>query len=127
VPALRPIRRSLTALAVVLALGLAAAAPPCGMLLSGYLEAGEGRVVPCLVDMTENGLCFRLPGVTLDAATRTLDAHLQAQGVPRPEWITTPAANGTQVPGPNGASLEIVIAADGPFATTGTCRIVPER
>ena len=126
-PAYRRIRRSLTAVLVAALLSFAAATPSCGMLLSGYLESGEGRVVPCLVDLTENGLCFRLPGLTLDAATRTLDAHLQDKGVPRPEWITTPAANGTLVPGPNGASLEIVIAADGPFATTGTCRIVPER
>jgi hypothetical protein len=127
VPVHHRIRRPLTAVFVAALLGLAAAAPPCGMLLSRYIEVAEGRVVPCLIDMTENGLCFRLPGVTLDAATRTLDAHLQNQGVPRPEWITTAAADGTLVPGPNGASLEIVIAADGPFSTTGTCRIVPER
>ena len=82
-PAHHRIRRSLTALVVWLLLGFAAAAPPCGMLLSTYIEGAEGRVVPCLVDMTENGLCFRLPGVTLDAATRTLDAGARCPPVPR--------------------------------------------
>jgi hypothetical protein len=114
-------------LALVLAMGVASAAAPCGVRLGGYLESTGGTVVPCLVDLQESGLCFRLSGTTLDTATRTLDAHLQAQGVPRPEWISTAAANGTVVPGPGGERLEIVIAADGPFATTGTCRILPER
>lgn len=121
------IRRSLSSLCLAVALGGASAAAPCGVLLSEYLETAEGSTRPCLVDLQENGLCFRLPGMTLDAATRTLDAHLQAQGVPRPEWRTTVAANGTFVVAGSGDTLEIVIAADGPFATSGSCRIVPER
>lgn len=72
-------------------------------------------------------MCFRLPGMTLESATRTLDAHLQSRGVRRPEWTSTSGANGTFVLGPAGERLEIVIAGDGPFATTGTCRIMPAR
>jgi hypothetical protein len=121
------LRRRLAFLLAVLSLGVASAAAPCGVLLAGYLGPAGGTVVPCLVDLQEQGLCFRLPGTTLDAATRTLDAHLQAQGVPRPEWTTRSGANGTTVPALTGELLEIVIAADGPFSTSGTCRIVPER
>lgn len=110
-----------------MALAVASASAPCGVLLSGYLESNGGTTLPCLVDLQENGVCFRLPGMTLDASTRTLDAHLQAHGVPRPEWVTTEAANATVVPAANGDRLEIVIASDGPFATTGACRIFPER
>jgi len=110
-----------------MALAGALAAAPCDVLLSGYLEASGGATQPCLVDLQEKGVCFRLPGMTLDAATRTLDAHLQAQGVPRPDWVTTVAANSTVVPAANGDRLEIVIAADGPFETRGACRIFAER
>lgn len=121
------LRRRLAPLVVALSLGVASAAAPCGVLLAGYLGPAGGEVVPCLVDLQEQGLCFRLPGTTLDAATRTLDAHLQAQGVPRPEWTTRSGANGTLVPAVTGERLEIVIAAEGPFTTRGTCRIVLER
>ncbi len=121
------IRRSLSCLVAVLALGGVTAAAPCDALLVDYLDTAGGSTLPCLVDLQESGMCFRLPGMTLDAATRTLDAHLQARGVPRPEWRTTEAANGTVVPAASGDTLEIVIAADGPFATMGTCRIFPER
>lgn len=126
-PVLPRIRHSLSYLVVAALLGGASAAAPCGVLLSEYLETAEGTTLPCLVDLQESGMCFRLSGMTLDASTRTLDAHLQAQGVPRPEWLTTAAANGTVVVAGSGDTLEIVIAADGPFATSGTCRIVPER
>lgn len=121
------LRRSLVALAAALSLGVAGAAAPCGVLLAGYLGPAGGTVLPCLVDLQEQGLCFRLPGTTLDAATRTLDAHLQAQGVARPEWTTRSGANGTIVQALSGERLEIVIAAEGPFTTSGTCRIVLER
>lgn len=121
------LRRRLASLLAALSLGVASAAAPCGVLLSGYLEPAGGTVVPCLVDLQEQGLCFRLPGTTLDAATRTLDAHLQAQGVARPAWTTRSGANGTTVQGLAGERLEIVIAAAGPFTIRGTCRIVPER
>lgn len=108
-------------------MGGASAAVPCGVLLASYLESHEGEVRPCLVDLQENGMCFRVPGMTLESVTRTLDGHLQEQGVPRPDWTTTSGGNGALVSAPGGDRLEIVIAADGPFATTGTCRIVPER
>lgn len=121
------LRRRLAPLVVALSLGVASAAAPCGVLLAGYLGPAGGTVVPCLVDLQEQGLCFRLPGTTLDAATRTLDAHLQARGVPRPEWTTRSGANGTVVSAGTGERLEIVIAAEGPFTIRGTCRIVLER
>jgi len=120
-------RRIVRAVAFTALAGAASAAAPCGMLLSSYLESQQGSVRPCLVDLQENGLCFGLRGTTLDAAIRTLDAHLQALGVERPWWSSTTVANATEIVGPSGERLEIVIAMDGPFATIGSCRIVPER
>lgn len=122
-----PARRILLAGLVALGLGSAWAAAPCGTLLASYLEPHDGKVLPCLVDLQEAGLCFRVPGMTLESVTRTLDGHLQASGVARPQWSTTSGANGTTIHAPSGERLEIVIAADGPFATTGTCRIMPLR
>lgn len=119
--------RVVLSLLASLTLTLAAAAAPCGSLLSTYLEPNGGEVLPCLVDLQEAGLCFRLPGITLETATRTLDAHLQEQGVPRPVWTSTRGANGSLLAGPGGDRIEIVIAQEGPFATTGTCRIMPDR
>ncbi|MEX2501560.1 MAG: hypothetical protein WD336_04230 [Trueperaceae bacterium] len=121
--------RRLGVVLIVLLSGTALAAAPCGELLSTYLADRDGSTVPCLVDLQENGFCFRLPGSTLDATIRTLDAHLQEQGVLRPEWVTSENGNRTRVPSGNGGSvtIEIVIAYDGPFATSGACRIVPER
>lgn len=120
-------RRILLAVLSAIVLGAAFAAAPCGVLLGSYLEPRGGKVLPCLVDLQEAGLCFRLPGMTLESATRTLDGHLQANGATRPEWISTSGANGTFLVGPDGERLEIVIAADGPFSTTGTCRIMSVR
>lgn len=116
-----------SSLASLLLAGMAGAAPPCGALLGGYLEDHDGEVVPCLVDLQEDALCFGLNDMMVDTATRTLDAHLQAQGVPRPSWETTAAGNATRVSTEGGDRLEIVIAADGAFTTVGTCRIVYER
>ncbi|MDZ7799760.1 MAG: hypothetical protein U5K81_03055 [Trueperaceae bacterium] len=117
----------LSSLASLLLAGMAGAAPPCGVLLGGYLEDHDGEVVPCLVDLQEDALCFGLEDMTVNTATRTLDAHLQAQGVPRPVWDTTPAGNATRVNTESGDRLEVVLAADGAFTTMGTCRIVYER
>ncbi len=124
-------RAALRAVAVVAVVGsgTALAAAPCGELLASYLAERSGEMRPCLLDLQESGFCFVLGGTTLETATRTMDAHLQAYGVARPEWITTESGNRTRVPGGNGGSvtLEVVIAHDGPFATRGACRIVPER
>lgn len=114
-------------LLIVGATAFASAAAPCGRLLASYLEAEGGSLAPCLVDLQENGLCFALPGRGLDMSVRTLDAHLQASGVPRPVWEAGLVAEATRFDGPGGDRLEIVLAASGPFETTGTCRIVPER
>ena len=117
------------AIVAVAGSGAALAAAPCGEWLASYLAERSGEVRPCLLDLQESGFCFVLPGTTLETATRTLDAHLQAYGAPRPEWITSPSGQRTRLPGGNGNSvtLEVVIAHDGPFATRGACRIVPER
>ena len=112
---------------VSLLVGTAAASPACGVLLSGYLEPHDAEVVPCLVDLQEAGLCFRLPGMTLESATRTLDAHLQEQGVSRPAWEGGRGTNGSVVITPGGDRLEIVIATASAFATTGSCRVVADR
>lgn len=125
----RPPRARRIVLAVLFALsfGIASAAAPCGTLLANYLEPHDGEVLPCLVDLQEAGMCFRVPGMTLESVTRTLDGHLQSHGVVRPDWASTSGANGTFIHAPGGERLEIVIAADGPFATTGTCRLVSVR
>lgn len=125
-----PVRRAGRAVRVTLLLALASfalAAAPCGRLLSGFLERMEGTVVPCLVDLQENGLCFELPGTGLDMVVRSLDAHLQASGVERPAWEAGPVAEATRFVGPSGDRLEIVLVAPGPFDTAGSCRIVPDR
>lgn len=100
---------------------------PCSVVLAGYLGDHEGDVVPCLVDMQEDALCFGLEDMTVETTTRTLDAHLQAYGAGRPAWETSEAGNATEVVTDGGAKLEIVIATDGPFRTMGTCRILSER
>lgn len=118
-----------TGLSLVLywVLSVAVASASCGAVLGGYLEPHDGEVVPCLVDMQVAGLCFRLPGMTLETATRTVDAHLQARGTTRPEWVSNGSSNGSTVVTSAGERIEIVVARDGPFATSGTCRGVPER
>lgn len=120
-------RRTVMSLLLSLVLGVAAASAPCGALLASYLEPHDGEVVPCLVDLQEAGLCFRLPGMTLETATRTVDAHLQAQGTTRPAWSSSASGNAAVVVTSAGDRVEVVVAHDGPFATGGTCRLVPER
>lgn len=112
---------------VMVCTGVASAAMPCSMLLAGYLDDHDGDVVPCLVDMQEDALCFGLEDMTVETATRTLDAHIQAYDAGRPIWETSEAGNATEVETEGGARLEIVVATDGPFRTMGTCRILSER
>ncbi len=121
------LRRAVRTTLLLTVASSALAAAPCGQLLAGFLEGLEGSVVPCLVDLQENGLCFELPGTGLDMAVRSLDAHLQASGIARPSWEAGPVAEATRFVGPSGERLEVVLAATGPFDTVGACRIVPER
>jgi hypothetical protein len=125
--AVHRLRRAVRATLLAAVASSALASAPCGQVLAGFLERLEGTVVPCLVDLQENGLCFELPGTGLDMAVRSLDGHLQAFGVARPFWEAGPVAEATRFAGPSGERLEIVLAATGPFDTIGACRIVPER
>lgn len=103
------------------------AAAPCGALLGTYLERSEAILQPCLVDMQATTLCFTEPSVIPEVALQQLDAYLQERGVLRPEWTSNDTAHATRFAMPNGDVLEIVVASDGPFATLGTCRVVPQR
>lgn len=107
--------------------GVAVAAAPCGALLGEHLEQASITLAPCLVDMQETALCFKQPGTTVEYALMQMDAYLQERGISRPVWESSETAHAAQFRVNSGDVLEIVLAADGPFATMGSCRIVPER
>ena len=121
------VKQLTVAVVVMVSLAVATAAAPCRALVSPYLEAQGGIVVPCLVDLQEQGVCFNLPQQALPTTVRTFDGYVQERGVTAPAWQPSDLAELTVIEAPSGDRLEIVFAADGPFGTHGICRVLPER
>ena len=107
--------------------GVASAAAPCGALLGVYLEQPSVQLAPCLVDLQETALCFKQSGTTVEYALMQMDAYLQERGIPRPVWESSETAHAARFWVVSGDVLEVVLAADGPFSTMASCRIVPQR